>query len=63
MLLLRQHATLSLGLQRMEHPHVQDSQYQITVLGVDIGKKSLHVVGHDGNGIIVLGRSGRAARS
>jgi len=36
---------------------------QITVLRVDIGKKSLHVVGHDGNGIIVLGRSGRAARS
>jgi hypothetical protein len=31
----------------------------LAVIGIDIGRNSFHVVGHDARGAIVLGRSGR----
>ena len=34
----------------------------IAVIGIDIGKNSFHVVGHDKRGAIMLGRSGGAGR-
>ena len=35
----------------------------IAVVGIDIGKSSFHIVGHDERGAIVLRQNGRAARS
>jgi hypothetical protein len=35
----------------------------IAVIGIDIGKNSFHLMGHDHRGAIVLRRSGHAARS
>jgi hypothetical protein len=32
----------------------QQSNYAIAVIGIDIGKNSFHVVGHDRRGAIVL---------
>ena len=34
----------------------------IAVIGIDIGKNSFHIVGHDKHGAIVLVRNGRVAR-
>jgi transposase len=34
----------------------------ITVMDIDIGKNSFHVVGHNKRGAITLPRSGRAGR-
>ena len=34
----------------------------IAVIGIDIGKNSFHVVGHDRRGAIVRDRNGRADR-
>ena len=34
----------------------------IAVIGIDIGKNSFHVVGHDARGAIVLRQSGRVAK-
>ena len=34
----------------------------IAVVGIDIGKNSFHVVGHDERGAIVLRQKGRVAR-
>ena len=34
----------------------------IAVIGIDIGKNSFHVVGHDKRGAIMLGKNGRAGR-
>jgi hypothetical protein len=35
----------------------------VTVIGIDLGKNSFHVVGLDGHGAPVLRRSGREVRS
>ena len=35
----------------------------IAVIGIDIGKNSFHVVGHDARGAIVLRQNGRVAKS
>ena len=34
----------------------------IAVIGIDIGKNSFHVVGHDARGAIALRQNGRVAR-
>ena len=34
----------------------------IAVIGIDIGKNSFHVVGHDARGAIGCGKSGRVAK-
>ena len=34
----------------------------VAVVGIDIGKNSFHIVGHDERGAIVLRQNGRAAR-
>jgi hypothetical protein len=41
----------------------QSNNCAIAVIGIDIGKNSFHVVGHDQRGAIVLRQNGRAARS
>jgi hypothetical protein len=38
------------------------SQTPNTVIGIDTGKNSFHVVGHDARGAIVLRQSGRVAK-
>ena len=35
---------------------------KIAVIGIDIGKNTFHVVGHDQRGAIVLRQNGRVAR-
>ena len=35
----------------------------IAVIGIDIGKNSFHIVGHDQRGAIVFRQNGRVARS
>jgi hypothetical protein len=42
------------GRQRQGARHVSDTQYAIATMGIDIGKNSFHVVGHDACGAIVL---------
>ena len=42
------------GRQRQGARHVSDTQSAIAVMGIDIGKNSFHVVGHDACGAIVL---------
>jgi len=34
----------------------------ISVIGIDIGKNSFHVVGHDARGAMCSGKSGRVAK-
>jgi len=44
-------------------PCLQTPNTAIAVIGIDIGKNSFHVVGHDARGAIVLGgQSGRVAK-
>jgi transposase len=45
---------LARGAKRQEHAMSQKLSTAITVIGVDIGKNSFHVVGHDERGTIVL---------
>src|SRR6478752_5797171 len=42
------------GRQRQGARHVSDTNSAITVIGIDNGKNSFHVVGHDTRGAIVL---------
>jgi len=42
------------GRQRQGARHVSDTNTAIAVIGIDIGKNSFHVVGHDARGAIVL---------
>jgi hypothetical protein len=44
----------ALGSQDKEHAMSQKSNCAIAVIGIDIGKNSFHVVGHDRRGAIVL---------
>jgi len=59
----RQQAKLARGAKDKEH--AMSSRQPITaiaVIGIDIGKNSFHVVGHDARGAIVLRQSGRVAK-
>jgi transposase len=51
---------LARGAKRQEHAMSQKLSTAITVIGIDIGKNSFHVVGHDERGAIVL--RGRVAK-
>ena len=54
MLLPRQQAKLARGAKDKEHAMSQTPNSAITVIGIDNGKNSFHVVGHDTRGAIVL---------
>ncbi len=47
MLLPRQQAKLARGAKDKEHAMSQTPNTAIAVIGIDIGKNSFHVVGHD----------------
>jgi hypothetical protein len=53
-LLPRQQAKLARGAKDKEHAMSQTLNTAIVVIGIDIGKNSFHVVGHDMRGAIVL---------
>ena len=53
-LLPRQQAKLARGANDKEHAMSQTPNTAIAVIGIDIGKNSFHVVGHDARGAIVL---------
>ena len=50
----RQQAKLARGAKDKEHAMSQTPNTAIAVIGIDIGKNSFHVVGHDARGAIVL---------
>jgi transposase len=52
-LLPRQQAKLARGAEDKEHAMSQTPNTAIAVIGIDIGKNSFHVVGHDGAARIV----------
>ena len=54
MLLPRQRFKLVRGTKDKEHAMSQKLNTAIAVIGIDIGKNSFHVVGHDQRGAIVL---------
>jgi transposase len=53
-LLPRQQAILARGAKDEEYAMSQTPNTAIAVIGIDIGKNSFHVVGHDARGAIVL---------
>jgi hypothetical protein len=53
-LLPRQQAKLARGTKDKEHAMSQTPNTAIAVIGIDIGKNSFHVVGHNARGAIVL---------
>jgi transposase len=53
-LLPRQLFKLARGAKDKEHAMSQKLNIAIAVIGIDIGKNSFHVVGHDERGAIVL---------
>jgi transposase len=53
-LLPRQQGKLARGAEDKEHAMSQTPNTAIAVIGIDIGKNSFHVVGHDARGAIVL---------
>jgi len=50
----RQYGKLARGAQAQEHGMSQKLKAAIAVIGIDIGKNSFHLVGHDHRGAIVL---------
>jgi transposase len=54
-LLPRQQAKLARGTKDKEHAMSQTPNTTIAVIGIDIGKNSFHVVGHDARGATVMG--------
>jgi hypothetical protein len=52
-LLPRQQAKLARGAKDKEQAMSQTSNTAIAVIGIDIGKNSFHVVGHDARGAII----------
>ena len=63
MLLPRQQAKLARGAKDEEHAMSQTANTAIAVIGIDIGKNSFHVVGHDARGApSCCGKSGRVAK-
>jgi len=61
-LLPRQQAKLARGAKDKEHAMSQTPNSAITVIGIDIGKNSFHVVGHDARGAMCSGKTGRVAK-
>jgi transposase len=53
-LLPYQQAKLARGTKDKEHAMSQISNTAVAVIGINIGKNSFHVVGHDARGAIVL---------
>jgi transposase len=53
-LLPRQHFKLARGTKDKEHAMSHKLNSTVAVIGIDIGKNSFHVVGHDEHGAIVL---------
>jgi transposase len=53
-LLPYQQAKLARGAKGKEHAMSQISNTAIAVIGIDIGKNSFHVGGHDARGAVVL---------
>jgi hypothetical protein len=53
-LLPRRQAKLLRGTKDKEHAMSQTPNTVIAVIGIDIGKNSFHVVGHDARGAIAL---------
>jgi transposase len=49
-----QQAKLARGAKDKEHAMFQTPNTAIAVIGIDIGKNSFHVIGHDARGAIVL---------
>jgi transposase len=60
-LLPRQQAKLVRGVKDKEHAMSQTPNTAIAVIGIDIGKNSFHVVGHDARPSC-CGKSGRVAK-
>ena len=54
MLLPLRQAKLARGAKEKEHAMPKKLNTAIAVIGIDIGKNSFHVVGHDARGAIVL---------
>ena len=54
MLLPHQRLKLARGAEDKEHAMSQTPSTAIAVVGIDIGKNSFHIVGHDDRGAIVL---------
>jgi transposase len=50
----RQQLKLARGAHDKEHAMSQTAQTAVAVIGIDIGKNSFHIVGHDERGAIVL---------
>jgi hypothetical protein len=48
----RQQLKLARGPHDKEHAMSQTAQTAVAVIGIDIGKNSFHIVGHDGRGAI-----------
>ena len=59
MLLPRQRFKLARGTKDKEHAMSEKLNTAIAVIGIDIGKNSFHVVGHDQRGAIVLHQKSR----
>jgi hypothetical protein len=60
-----QYEKLARGAQDKKHTMSQKLNAAIAVIGIDIGKNSFHIVGHDHRGVIVLRQKwarGRSAR-
>jgi transposase len=53
-LLPRQRFMLARGTKDKEHAMSQTFNAAVSVVGIDIGKNSFHIVGHDKRGAIVL---------
>jgi hypothetical protein len=51
---LRQQAKLARGTKDEEHAMSHKLDSAIAVIGIDIGKNSFHIVGHDKRGAIML---------
>ena len=50
------------GTKDQEHAVSRTPNTAIAVIGIDIGKDSFHVVGHDGAALWCCGKSGRVAK-
>jgi hypothetical protein len=61
-LLPPQRFKLARGTKDKEHAMSQKLNTAIAVVGIDIGKNSFHVVGHDERGAIVLRQKWAAGR-
>ena len=54
MLLPRQRLKLARGAHDKEHAMSQSIQTAVSIIGIDIGKNSFHIIGQDDRGAIVL---------